>query len=449
MKILIIGFGGAGFFAAMSAKKTNKDAEITIIEKRDYDMFSPCGLPYAIEGIITFESLKHEILAEKMGMVKLLRHEAIKINPDSKTVEVRNLETKAIKTLNYDCLIIATGANPIIPPIKGVQKFIGKGIYVVDTPESAEKIKKASEKSNSALVIGAGAIGLEVAVSLKKLGLDVTVVEMLPYTLPKAIDPDISKILEKHLKKLGIGIKLNKKVHEIIGNDSIESVLLDSGDCIKTDFIVLAVGVHANLDLAKSAGIKTSKWGILTNPKMETSIKDIYAVGDCVETVSLINHRPWMMQLATSAYKQGMIAGKNAVGGYSTYSGSLTTFVTVIGNLEVAATGFNQFFCDLNGYKTVIGKAKGKTKPEEYPNAKDITVKIIADAQTGRILGGQAIGEEGAAWRINVIALAIKNQNTIYDLSDAELCYCPVVSSSYDVLTKAADFAIRKFEKRF
>ncbi|MFQ6072867.1 MAG: FAD-dependent oxidoreductase, partial [Methanosarcinales archaeon] len=120
MKILIIGLGGAGFFAAMSAKKTNKDAEITIIEKRDYDMFSPCGLPYAIEGIITFESLKHEILAEKMGMVKLLRHEAIKINPDSKTVDIRNLDNGEIKTLNYDCLIIATGANPIIPPIKGV-----------------------------------------------------------------------------------------------------------------------------------------------------------------------------------------------------------------------------------------------------------------------------------------------------------------------------------------
>ncbi|HID27366.1 MAG TPA: hypothetical protein EYP22_06030 [Methanosarcinales archaeon] len=448
MKILIIGLGGAGFFAAMSAKKTNKDAEITIIEKRDYDMFSPCGLPYAIEGIITFESLKHEILAEKMGMVKLLRHEAIKINPDSKTVDIRNLDNGEIKTLNYDCLIIATGANPIIPPIKGVQKFIGNGIYVVDTPESAEKIKKASEKSNSAVVIGAGAIGLEVAVSLKKLGLDVTVVERLPYALPKAIDPDISKILEKHLKKLGIGIKLNKKVHEIIGKDSIESVLLDSGDSIKTDFIVLAVGIHANFDLAKDVGIKISQCGILTNPKMETSIKDIYAVGDCVETVSLINHRPWMMQLATSAYKQGMIAGKNAVGGYSTYSGSLTTFVTVIGNLEVAATGFNQFFCNLNGYKTVIGKAKGKTKPEWYPYAKDLTVKIIADAQTGRILGGQAIGEEGAAWRINVIALAIKNQNTIYDLSDAELCYCPVVSDTYDVLIKAADFAIRKFEKR-
>jgi len=209
--------------------------------------------------------------------------------------------------------------------------------------------------------------------------------------------------------------------------------------------LVLAVGVQANLDLARSAGIEVGRWGIKTNSRMETSIKDIYAVGDCVETVSPINHRPWVMQLANAAYKQGMVAGTNAAGGYATYIGGLGTHVSFVGGLEVAGTGFNGSMAESSGFKIVAGKAKGKTKP--MPGAKDITVKILADAEDGRVLGGQALGE-GAGSRINLIALAIKGRMSVYDLSDAEMAYCPRVSEAYDAVTKAADHAIRRLEKR-
>jgi len=180
---------------------------------------------------------------------------------------------------------------------------------------------------------------------------------------------------------------------------------------------------------------------------METSIARIYAAGDCVETVSPINHKPWMSQLATTAYRQGIAAGTNAAGGYETYDGSLTTFVSVIGSMEVAATGFNQFFAKSAGYEVVAGKASGLTRPEWYPGAKEITVKILADARTGRIIGGQAVGEAGAASRVNLISLAIKGNMNLHDLYEAEFAYCPAVSETYDPLSKACEFAIRKMKK--
>jgi NADH oxidase (H2O2-forming) len=210
---------------------------------------------------------------------------------------------------------------------------------------------------------------------------------------------------------------------------------------------VLASGVRANIDLAKNAGVEVGKWGIKTNSKMETSIKGIYAVGDCIETVSPINHRPTVMQLSSAAYRQGIVAGTNAAGGYDTYEGALGTFVSLIGSLEVGATGFNEFFAESAGYNIISGKARGKNKPEYYPGSKDITVKIIADAKTGRVLGGQVVGEEGAGSRINVLSLAIKSGMDVYSLSQTEMAYCPMLAESYDVLNKAADFAVRKLEK--
>jgi NADPH-dependent 2,4-dienoyl-CoA reductase/sulfur reductase-like enzyme len=199
--------------------------------------------------------------------------------------------------------------------------------------------------------------------------------------------------------------------------------------------------------MAKNAGIETGKWGIRTNARMETNIKGIYAIGDCIETVSLINHRPTVMQLSSAAFRQGMVAGRNAAGGYDIYEGALGTFVSLIGSLEVGATGFNEFFAESAGFKVISGKARGKTKPEYYPGSRDITVKIIADAKTGRMLGGQVVGEEGAGARINVLSLAIKVGMDVYALSSTEMAYCPMVAENYDVLNKAADFAVRKLEK--
>ncbi len=442
-KIAIIGLGSGGFAASLAIRRTDPAASVTIIEKRSYEMFSPCGMPFAIEGIVSLDNLRFSLPEDKQ-ITKLLGHEAVAINKADKNITAKNLKTGENISIPYDSLILAPGAQPFIPPIKGAKEALDRGVFALHDLESARKIIEYSRKVKSAVVVGAGPIGLEIAVALNKQGLDVTVIEMLSYALPRALDRDMAKIVEESLEQRGIKLLMNKSVSSINGIP-VESVSVGD-EVIVTDMVVLASGVRANLDMAKNAGIEIGRWGIRTNARMETSIKGIYAVGDCIETVSLIDHRPTMMQLSSAAFRQGMVAGTNAAGGYDTYEGALSTYVSLIGEHEVAATGFNEFFAESSGYDVISGKARGKSKPEYYPGSKDITVKIIADAKSGKVLGGQAVGE-GAGGRINVISLAIKCGMDVYDLSKIEMAYCPMVAENYDALNKAADFAVRRMGK--
>jgi NADH oxidase (H2O2-forming) len=442
-KIVIIGLGSGGFAASLAIRRTDPEAYVTIIEKRFYEMFSPCGMPFAIEGIVSLDNLRFSLPDDKQ-ITKLLGREAVALNPADKNVVVKNRKTGEIISVPYDSLILAPGAEPFIPPIKYANNALDKGIFVLHDLESARKIMEYSTKAKKAVVIGAGPIGLEIAVALQKKSVETVVIEMLSYALPRALDRDMAKIVEDSLRQLEIKLLMNKSVSSINGTP-VESVSLGD-EVIETDMVILASGVRANLEIAKTAGIEIGKWGIKTNARMETSIRGIYAIGDCIETVSLINHRPTMMQLSSAAYRQGMVAGTNAAGGYDTYEGALSTYVSLIGENEVAATGFNEFFAGVSGYEVVSGKAHGKSKPEYYPGSKDIYVKIIADAKTGKVLGGQAVGE-GAGGRINVIAIAIKVGMDIYELSKVEMAYCPMVAENYDVLNKAADFAVRRMGK--
>lgn len=441
--IVIIGLGSGGFAASLAIRRKNPEAHITIIEKRTYDMFSPCGMPFAIEGIVGLDDLKFELPGDKQ-IAKLLEHEAQAIAPVEKKITAKNLKTQESISIPYDSLIIASGAEPFIPPIKGAKENLGRGVFVLHDLESARKIIEYAKTAKKSVVVGAGPIGLEIAVALRRKGLEVAVVEMLPHAFPRALDRDMAKMVEQSLQDSGIKLSFNKTVGSINGSP-VESITAGE-EIIGTDMVILASGVKANPDMAKNAGIEIGKWGIKTNARMETNIKGIYAVGDCIETVSLIDHRPTMMQLSSAAFRQGMVAGANAAGGYDTYEGALSTFVSLIGELEVAATGFNEFFANAAGFETLSGKAQGKSKPVYYPGAKDILVKITADAKTGRVLGGQAIGE-GAGARINVIALAIKCSLDVYALGRTETAYCPMLAENYDVLNKAADFAVRKLEK--
>ncbi|KCZ72660.1 NAD(P)H-nitrite reductase [Candidatus Methanoperedens nitroreducens] len=442
-KIIILGLGSGGFAASLAIRRNDPEASVTIIEKRTYDMFSPCGMPFAIEGIVSLDDLKFSLPPDE-HLTKLLEHEAQAINPAERNVVVKNLRTGEIVSIPYDSLIIALGAQPFIPPVKGAKESIGRGVFVLHDIESAQDIIENAKSSKRAIVVGAGPIGLEIAVALKEKGLDVFVVEMLSSALPRALDRDMAKVVERSLEERQIRLLLNKTVGSINGTP-VESVSIDN-EIIRTDMVILAAGVRANVDIAKNAGIEVGRWGIKTNASMETNIKGIYAVGDCIETVSLITHRPTTMQLASAAFRQGTVAGTNAAGGYDMYEGALSTYVSLIGKLEVASAGLSEYFAESAGFETISGKAQGKNKPAYYPGAKDIIIKVIADARTGRVLGGQAIGE-GAAARINMISLAVRNGMDVYSLSQTETAYCPMLAESYDVLNKAADFAVRKLRK--
>lgn len=439
MRVVIIGLGAAGFAAALAAKKYNRKAEIVFIDKKDFDLLHHCGLPFYIEGKIKdINELKQNLSLKRMGIKKYANYKAVKINNDKKELEIKNLKANNIEKIKYDSLIIATGAKPFIPPIKGAELA-----YSVGNIENTQKIKKTAEKAKNAVVIGAGAIGLETAHALKKNGLKTTIIDILPRALPKLIDNDISEILEDYLKSEGINLLFNKKIIEI----KKDKVILEDKE-IMADVVIMATGVKVDIEIAKNSGIKISKSGIIVDEKLKTNLKDVYAAGDCIQSFSLINKKTFIAQLASSAYQQGIVAGVNAANGNLTYEGTLGTFVSKIGSLEVAATGFNSSYAEENGYNVTIGKATSSVKPEWFPGNKKITVKIIADRKNGKILGGQAIGQEGAESRINIIAVAIKAGFTLKDLTEIELAYCPAVSDVKDVLVMAAEFGLRKYNSK-
>lgn len=439
-KIVIIGLGTAGISACLTIRKKYPKNEVIIIDKKEFDLLHSCGLPFLLDGRVDSpEKLKYTLRIS--GIKKDLNCEAIGIVPEKKSVEIKNLKSGEKENVSYDSLILAMGTTPFIPPIPGLRELKDKKAFVIKSLEDIVKIKEAAKKAKKAVVIGAGATGLEAAVALNKRGLKVTIIEALKSLLPKALDPDMSEILEERLKKKGIKILLNKKVEKV----DEKSVTIE-GKKIPNDIIIISCGVRPNLELAKKAGIKTSDYGIVTEERMETSVKDIYACGDCVQASSLIDKRPFSAYLATPAYEQGKIAAINACGGEARYEGTLAAFISLIADLEIASTGFNKAQAESYGYQVVEGKVKGLTRPKWFPEVKEITFKIIADTKTGKILGAQEIGEEGTGWRINVVSLAIKASLSLEDLSRVELAYSPATSHIPDVLLTATELALRKLK---
>jgi NADH oxidase (H2O2-forming) len=445
-KIVIIGMGTGGLYASRGATSFDRSVEITIIEKRDYDMFSPCGLPYAIEGKVpSFEDLKHSVPTTRR-LKKLTSHEALSIDTEGKRVEVKNLESDEVFWLDYDSLIVSTGSDPIILPIPGAHELLGRGVHVVTNPEEAEALRDAALASERAVVVGGGAIGLEIAFALKELGLEVYVTKRSPPPFPRNLDPDMGEKIREYLESKGFHILFGKGIDAVNGEDRVESVEI-AGETIPTDLVVMAVGVRPKSGIAEKAGIAAERGAILTDERMETNVKDVYAIGDCCLSFSGVDEKPITVALATTAFRQAVIAGINAAGGDERYDGSLGTFVSFVGDLEIACTGYNTEIAERNGFKTVSGRVNMQTKPSWMPDAKDVSVKIIVDADSGRLIGGQCIGEEGAAWRVNVVSVAIKTRMTIEDFTRIELSYCPAVSELYDPLLVAADAALRRFKR--
>lgn len=444
-KILIIGLGTGGLYASRAAQRYNRKSQIMIIEKRDYHMFSPCGIPYAIEGHVkSFEELKHTVPTTRSLQIKL-RHEAVKVDAEGKKVLVRNLEEGSEEWMEYDKLILATGSKPKILPVPGAQDFLGRGVYVVTNPEEGEILQNAARKAKAAAVIGGGAIGMEIALALKHLGLDVHITKSSEPALPRNLDPDMGKLVTDHIVEKGLKVYFGKGIDSINGSDKVESVTIE-GEEIPVDLVVMAAGVDSNIDLAEKMGIECIRGGIKTNKKMETNIPDVYAIGDNCWSHNMIDGSPARIALATTAYRQALIAGVNAAGGEREYDGTLGTFVTYVGDLEISATGYNTSGAEKAGFTAISGRANTNNKPLWMPESKEISVKIVADAETGRLLGGQAIGSEGTDWRVNMIALGIRKRMTLEEFATVELAYCPPVSELYDPLLMATDVALRRLE---
>jgi len=446
-KIVIIGAHAGAVDAASAARKTDRTAEITLLTTERYAGYSRCGIPFVIGGHIPKLTDLIVYPSSYYQMMKLdLRRETTATNIDPKTKAVETVDkTGKQETLQYDSLVIATGANVFIPPIKGKEK---QGIHVVRTLEDGEKIDQAVQKgAKTAVVLGAGLIGLEVAIGLTERGVKTTVVEMLPQIMPVMLDADMAKSVQEMLEARGLTILIGKGVEEFVGGDAVTGVVA-GGEQIKADMCVAAFGVRANTELAQKAGVALGETkAIRVNPRMETSVQGIYAVGDCAETTHMVSQRPYCPQLGTVAVRQGKVGGTNAAGGYAIFPGAMGSAVTKFFDTEIGVTGLNEFFARRAGFDVVSGTISGKTRAQYYPGAQPIKVKIVVEKAMERIIGAQIIGGEEVTQRINAISIGIQKNMTVHELAKSDTCYAPPLCETWELMALAAEAAIIKLRK--
>ncbi|MCL2134085.1 MAG: FAD-dependent oxidoreductase [Candidatus Bathyarchaeota archaeon] len=443
-KIVIIGANASGIEAASAARKKDRTAEITLLTNEKIVGYSRCGLPFVISGVISqfkelvvyppayFQMLKLNLLTQTT---------ALTINTTEKTVLIQTFED-ATKTIIYDKLIIATGAEPFIPSIKGNGKL---GILYLRSIEDGEKIDAAIKTgAKSAIIMGAGLIGLELGVALIERGVQVTVVEMAPHILPQMLDADMAKLVQEQLEHKGMKILLNRTVEEILGEDKV-SAIKASGEVFTADMFLSAFGVRANTKLAVASGIPLGETrAIKTSSSMETDVKDVYAVGDCAETSHLITHKPVCPQLGTVAVRQGKVAGTNAGGVNSQFIGVLASAITRLFDIEVGSTGINETCAIKNHIEVVVGSISSKTKADYYPSSKSIKVKLIVEKKSEQIIGAQIVGGEEVTQRINAISFAIQKQMTVRELAKADTAYAPPMNETWEPMVLAAEIALMK-----
>jgi NADH oxidase (H2O2-forming) len=329
-----------------------------------------------------------------------------------------------------------------MPPIKGREKQGILSLRGIEDGEKIDAVVKAGAKS--AVIMGAGLIGLEVGVGLMEKGLKVTIVEMLPQILPQLLDADMAKLAQEHLEEKGMRILTSKGVEEFLGEDKVTAVIA-GGEKIEADLFISAFGVRANTKLAVDAGIPLGETrAIKTNGRMETDVKDVYAVGDCAEAPNMITHRPMCAQLGTIAVRQGKVAGANAGGDYSQFTGILASAVTRLFEIEAGNTGLTETSATRNRIEVVTGAITSKTKADYFPGAKPIKIKLVVEKESQRIIGGQVIGGEEVTQRINCLSFAIQLGMTVRELAKADTAYAPPLCETWEPMVLAAEMVLMK-----
>jgi len=430
MRLVIIGAVAAGTSAAAKARRNNEQAEIVIYEKDSFISYSGCGMPYFIGGEVdSIDDLTPRnpaFFKSKYNVDIFTLHEVLSINPNQKTLEVKDLTSGEVFTDQYDKLIIATGASSVIPPIKGADNG---NVFTLRNINDMIRIKNFIDQNTpqTAAIIGTGFIGLEVCENLKRLGIEVTMIERLPQVTP-GLDSDMAVYVIDHLKKKGVTVFIGASATELTEN----AVFLSDGTEIKADLILLSTGVRPNTALAKQAGIEIGVTGaIKVDNNMKTNLQDIYACGDCIEQFHVVTGKPVYRPMGSTANKTGRIAGDSITGGNLTFRGILGTGIFKIFELTVAQTGLSEREAKEQGYEVVICHNIKPNKPE-YLGGKEMVIKGIADKNSGRLLGVQIVGYEGVDKRIDVFVTAITFKANVEDLFHLDLAYAPPFSTTKD-----------------
>ncbi|MGF2189944.1 FAD-dependent oxidoreductase [Vagococcus fluvialis] len=445
-RTVIIGGVAGGMSAATRLRRLDENQEIVIIEKGPYVSFANCGLPYYVSGEI---SDREKLLVQTPESLKARFNldvrpfsEATEINSEKKQVTIKSAESTY--ELSYDQLILSPGAKPFIPPLNGLEE--ADNIFTLRNVPDVDKIMDSLEttKPKKAVVVGAGFIGLEMAENLAKRGLEVTIVEFASHVLP-TVDDEMAAFIHNELVDNGIIVHTEKGVVEI--EDKGRTLILNTGEKIETDLVILSVGVRPENDLAESAGIELGmRGGILVDENYETSVKDIYAVGDAIIVKNQITKDDAMIALASPANRQGRQVADVIAGMSRKNKGSIGTAIVRVFNQSIASTGLTEKqLKDLN-YDFSIVHIDGKNHVGYYPNASMVFLKLLFNGKTGELYGAQAVGKDGVDKRIDIIATAIKGGLTVEDLPELELTYAPPFGSAKDVVNMAGYAALNIME---
>jgi NADPH-dependent 2,4-dienoyl-CoA reductase/sulfur reductase-like enzyme len=435
-RLIVIGGDGAGMSAASTARRLRPDLEIVALEKGGYTSYSACGIPHVVGGeVASLEDLvartPQQFRAEHRIDVRMA-HEVIGIDLDARRVQVRDHNHNRDVTLGFDLLHIATGARPIRPPLPGIDEPFIHGVQSLDDAAHLLEHAKAS-KSSQVVVVGGGYIGLEMAEAFVRWGAEVTVVDSGEHVM-STFDPDVAERIEEAMRRHGITLRLGEDVEGFEAG----RVLTAAGP-LDADLVVLGLGVAPASELAEEAGLELgARKAVRVDRRQQTSGEGVWAAGDCAETFHRVTQRSVHIALGTVANKTGRVAGINLAGGYATFEGVVGTAVSRICSAELARTGLNEREAVDAGFKAVARTIESTTRSAYLPSARPITVKMLAECRSGRVLGCQIVGEEGAAKRIDVVAAAITARMTVSDIVDLDLSYAPPVSPLWDPVQVAA-----------
>jgi NADPH-dependent 2,4-dienoyl-CoA reductase/sulfur reductase-like enzyme len=442
--MVVIGGDAAGMSAASQARRRRDELEIVVLERGTRTSYAACGIPYFVAGIV--EDLDDLVVRspsefrDRFRIDVRTRHEAVGLDLDKREVEVRDLDRERTLSLGFDQLMIATGAVPIRPDLPGIDLEFVQGPTTLDQADSLLRFaeKRGAERI---VVVGGGYIGLEMAEAFCLWGADVTVVEAESH-LMSTLDRDMTQPIAEAMQRHDIDVRLNTLV------TGFEDGVVNTVDgSLPADLVVLGIGVQPNTALAAEAGVPLGVRGaVRVDQRQETEIEGVWSAGDCCESRHLVSGAPIHVALGTVANRQGRVAGINLGGEYATFPGVLCTAVTRICTTEVGRTGLTSAEARAAGFRFESVTSQSTTQAGYMPGARPITVRLLAEHVTGRVLGGQIVGEEGAAKRIDVIACAITAGMTVHDMIDLDLAYAPPFSPVWDPVVTAARRARRVIE---
>jgi NADPH-dependent 2,4-dienoyl-CoA reductase/sulfur reductase-like enzyme len=446
--LVVMGGGAAGMTAASRARRLRSDWRIAVFERSDYVSFILCGLPYYVDDVIaSHESLivyTPEFFHKERRIEVHTGHEVRRIDHEQRLLEVTDLRTERAFTCGYGKLVVATGAQAVRPRLEGIE--LGN-VFVLRSIDDGRRIKTALGQGGlrHAVVIGAGYVGVEMAEALTEVGLETVLIEATANVLP-GIDPEIGEVVERELADHAVRVHKEEMAQRLEGGQRVEGVVASRGE-YPADIVIVSVGARPAVAVLKQAGMALGPTGaVATNERMETNLSGVYAAGDVAEAHHLVTGKPAWVPLGTTANKQGRVAGENAAGGRALFRGIVGTAAVKVFGLEVARTGLTEAQAGEAGFDPVEATIEHPSHAGYYPGATTLRVKLVADRRNGRLLGGQIVGREAVAKRVDVLAAALHAGMDVEAITALDLSYAPPFATAWEAVQIAAQQVMGKLQ---